>query len=109
MSGEIAALYRHPVKGFTPERLNRAQLAAGAPFPCDRIYAVENGPSGFDPQAPAFISKQKFTVLARIAKVAEARTAYDEATKTLRASAPGLGDLEAPWPPPRAARPSPPG
>ena len=56
MTGHIAALYRHPVKGFTPERLSHAELTAGGPFPCDRLYAVENGPSGFDPAAPVVFS-----------------------------------------------------
>lgn len=93
MTGHLAALYRHPIKGFTPERLNFADLAAGQPFPCDRMWAVENGPSGFDPAAPAFIPKQKFTVLMAIADVARARTAYDEATGTLRASAKGQPDF----------------
>jgi uncharacterized protein YcbX len=55
-------------------------LTAGAYFPCDRIFAVEDGPSGFDPADPKFVSKQKFTVLAKIAAVARARTAYDETT-----------------------------
>ena len=90
MTGQIAALFRHPVKGFTPEQLTSAQLVAGQPFPCDRIYAVENGPSGFDPDAPAFIPKQKFAVLARMATVARARTAYDEASGVLTANAEGL-------------------
>lgn len=94
MTGHIAAIYRHPVKGFTPERLDQAMLTAGEPFPCDRIYAVENGPSGFDFDAPAFIPKQKFTVLMNMAEVAKARTAYDEATGVLRASAEGRPDFE---------------
>jgi hypothetical protein len=89
MTGRIASLWRHPVKGFTPERLPAATLSAGGFFPCDRIYAVEDGPSGFDPAAPAFIGKQKFTVLAKIAEVARARTAYDEATGVLSAQAEG--------------------
>ncbi|MDP3746156.1 MAG: MOSC N-terminal beta barrel domain-containing protein [Phenylobacterium sp.] len=93
MIGHIAALYRHPVKGFTPERLDHADLTLGGPFPCDRLYAVENGPSGFDAAAPGHISKQKFTVLAAIPEVAKARTAYDEATHTLRATAPGQPDF----------------
>ena len=93
MTGHIAALYRHPVKGFTPERLSHAELTAGGPFPCDRLYAVENGPSGFDPCAPGFIPKQKFTVLAAIPEVAKARTAYDEASATLTATAPGRPDF----------------
>ncbi len=89
MDAHVAALFRHPVKGFTPEQIGHADLAAGREFPCDRLYAVENGPSGFDPDAPAFVSKQKFTVLAAIPKVAAARTAYEEASHTFRATAPG--------------------
>jgi uncharacterized protein YcbX len=94
MTGHIAAIYRHPVKGFTPERLGHADLTEGAPFPCDRLYAVENGPSGFDPTAPAYLPKQKFTVLMAIADVAKARTQYDEATGVLRASADGQPAFE---------------
>lgn len=80
MTGRIAALYRYPVKGFTPESLETATLADGQFFPCDRIFAVENGPSGYDPAAPAHVSKMKFTVLARIPQLARARTLYDDET-----------------------------
>ncbi|WP_137803250.1 MOSC N-terminal beta barrel domain-containing protein [Caulobacter sp. 3R27C2-B] len=93
MEARIVSLYRHPVKGFTPERLARADLEAGACFPCDRLYAVEDGPSGFDPQAPAHISKMKFTVLAKIQAVARARTAFDEASGVLTARAEGVPDF----------------
>lgn len=97
MQAQVASLYRHPVKGFTPERLETATLEAGACFPCDRLYAVEDGPSGFDVDAPSHLSKMKFTVLAKIPAVARARTAYDEASGLLTASAEGLapfsGDL----------------
>ncbi len=89
MSGHVAAIFRHPVKGFTPEPLDAVHLAPGEGFPHDRLWAVENGPCGFDPDAPVFIPKQKFTVLAHIAKVAAARTRYDEATGVLHATAPG--------------------
>jgi len=89
MSGHVAAIYRHPVKGFTPERLSHVDLAPGEGFPHDRIWAVENGPSGYDPEAPAFTPKQKFTVLAAIPGVAAARTRYDEETGVLTAEAPG--------------------
>ena len=59
------------------------QLEAGANFPYDRLYAVENGPSGFDANAPVHISKQKFTVLARAAEIARLQTRYDEVTGVL--------------------------
>lgn len=106
MTGKITALYRHPMKGFTPERLNAADLAVGGPFPNDRLFAVENGPSGFDPAEPAFIPKQKFAVLMRIAEVAKARTRYDETTGVLHATADGLAPIAANL---GGATPSPPG
>lgn len=93
MNATIASLYRHPVKGFTPERVDCVTLEAGACFPCDRLYAVEDGPSGFDPAAPEHISKMKFAVLARIPAVAKARTAYDEASGVFTARAEGRPDF----------------
>jgi hypothetical protein len=93
MSGLVAAIFRHPVKGFTPERLTHADLVPGEGFPNDRLWAVENGPSGYDPEAPAFTPKQKFTVLAAIPQVAAARTRYDEASGVLTAQAPGAPDF----------------
>jgi len=89
MTGLLAGIFRHPVKGFTPEALAAVDLAPGAGFPADRIYAVENGPCGFDPAAPAFIPKQKFTVLAALPRVAAATTRYHEASGDLEATAPG--------------------
>jgi uncharacterized protein YcbX len=99
MSGHVAAIYRHPVKGFTPEPLDQVDLKPGEGFPHDRIFVVENGPSGFDPVAPAFVPKQKFTVLMGIPQVAAVRTRYHEATGALEAKAPGappfFGELTA--------------
>lgn len=95
MTGRVTAIYRHPVKGFTPERLDRVELAPGRRFPGDRVYAVENGPCGFDPEHPAFIPKQKFAALASHPQVARARTAYDDATGVLTALAAGQPPIAA--------------
>ena len=99
MSGHVAAIFRHPVKGFTPEALDQVDLKPGEGFPNDRIFAVENGPSGFDPAAPAFVPKQKFTVLMSLPKVAAVRTRYHDGTGAMEASAPGaepiLADMTA--------------
>ena len=89
MDGVIVALHRYPIKGFTPEPVDGAVLQSGRAFPCDRLFAVENGPSGFDPDAPTFIPKRRFAVLARSAKVAGVHTRYDEARGRLTATAPG--------------------
>lgn len=90
MNGHLAAIFRHPVKGFTPERLKQVALAPDDGFPFDRAWAVENGPSGYDPDAPTFTPKQKFTVLAAIPRVAAVRTRFDEATGVLTAQAPDV-------------------
>ncbi len=80
MRGTVASIYRHPVKGLTPERLDAVELEAGAYFPNDRLYAIEVGPSGFDPASPKHISKQRFTVLARFPALARIRTRLEDAT-----------------------------
>lgn len=80
MRGTIESIYRHPVKGLTPEHMKQVQLAAGEYFPGDRDYAIEVGPSGFDAENPKQISKQRFTVLARFPSLARLRTRLDDAT-----------------------------
>ncbi len=79
----IEAIYRYPVKGLSPQRLDRVALAPGATLPADRLYAIENGPSGFDPAAPAYFPKQRFLMLMRNERLASLRTDYDEAGHTL--------------------------
>jgi uncharacterized protein YcbX len=49
---QIASIYRYPVKGLSPEALPNVALGVGQTLPADRRYAIENGPSGFDPAAP---------------------------------------------------------
>lgn len=83
MDARIAALYRYPVKGLSPERLARAGLETGRYFPGDRLFAIENGPSGFDPAAPAHQPKIKFLMLMRNERLAALQTRYDDATGTL--------------------------
>lgn len=95
MTGLVAALFRHPIKGFTPEALARAQLGAGQPFPGDRLYAVETQPTGFDIEAPEFIPKTKFAVLATHPALARIRTQCDEAVGRVRAQAPDGSSIEA--------------
>jgi uncharacterized protein YcbX len=80
MRGTVDSIYRHPVKGLTPEPVASVRLEAGSYFPGDRNYAVEVGPSGFDPANPKHISKQRFTVLARFPALARVKTRLDDAT-----------------------------
>ena len=83
MTAKIESLYRYPVKGLSPEPVTRATLKAGDYFPGDRLFAVENGPSGFDPAAPQHQSKIKFLMLMHNERLATLRTRYEDATSTL--------------------------
>lgn len=91
-SASIQALYRYPVKGLSPQPLAGADLRPGETIAGDRLYAIENGPSGFDPAAPAYFSKQKFLMLMRNERLAALDTAYDEATRTLAVSLNGRAE-----------------
>ena len=82
-AAKIRAIHRYPVKGLTPEPLPRTTLAVRQTIPCDRIYAIENGPSGFDAAEPGYLPKQRFLMLMRNARLAELRTAFDESNHTL--------------------------
>ncbi|MEF3367526.1 MOSC N-terminal beta barrel domain-containing protein [Methylocystis sp. 9N] len=79
----VASLYRYPVKGLSPEKLDAATLEADGYFPGDRLFALENGPSGFDPAAPVHQPKIKFLMLMRNGALAGLSTRYDEAEETL--------------------------
>jgi uncharacterized protein YcbX len=80
----VHSIYRYPVKGLSAEALPRVSLAPGETVPGDRLYAIENGPSGFDPSAPAYLSKQHFLMLMKNERLAALRTAFDQASHVLR-------------------------
>jgi uncharacterized protein YcbX len=96
-AGKIQSIYRYPVKGLSPEPLARAALAVGRTIPADRVYAVENGPSGFDPAAPGYLPKTRFLMLMKNERLAYLRTRFDETSHTLTVEADGKeaarGDL----------------
>jgi uncharacterized protein YcbX len=79
----IQAIYRYPVKGLSPQALPRVDLKPGQTLPADRLYAIENGPSGFDPAAPAYFPKVRFLMLMRNERLAALRTDYRAADHTL--------------------------
>ncbi|MGL4243793.1 MAG: MOSC domain-containing protein [Beijerinckiaceae bacterium] len=97
MTANVTSLYRYPVKGLSPEPLTHVALTADAHFPGDRLFAVENGPSGFDPAAAEHLPKIKFLMLMRNGRLAKLRSRYDDATGVLSVSQGGVvaafGDL----------------
>jgi uncharacterized protein YcbX len=97
-TAQIASIYRYPVKGLSPEPLPRVVLGVGQTLPADRRYAIENGPSGFDPADPRFFPKAYFLMLMRDEWLAGLRSHFDDASNVLTISQNGSivarGDLE---------------
>ncbi len=96
-AARIQSIYRYPVKGLSPQALERTALAVGETLPADRLYAIENGPSGFDPAAPSYFPKQRFLMLMRNERLAALDTRFDATTHTLTIVVDGkeaaIGDL----------------
>jgi uncharacterized protein len=83
LSSRIHAIYRYPVKGLSPESLPSTVLLVGKTVMADRLYAIENGPSGFDPAAPAYFPKLRFLMLMRNGRLAGLHTHFNEANNVL--------------------------
>jgi uncharacterized protein YcbX len=79
----VAALYRYPVKGLSAEPLQHAILNPGETVSGDRGYAIENGPTGFDPAAPRYFPKSRFLMLMRDERLATLDSRYDDASRIL--------------------------
>jgi uncharacterized protein YcbX len=82
-NAKIQAIYRYPVKGLSPEPLARTQLEVMETLPADRLYAIENGPSGFEPAAPRHQPKQRYLMLMRNERLARLRTRFQDTSHTL--------------------------
>src|SRR5256885_956493 len=97
---KINAIYCYPVKGLSPESLAGTPLTPGQTVPSDRLYAIENGPSDFDPQAPRHQPKTRYLMLMRNERLATLRTRFDDASHVLTIESAGRiaarGDLRTP-------------
>jgi uncharacterized protein YcbX len=66
----------------------------------DRGYAVENGPSGFDPAQPGYLPKQRFLMLMKNGRLARLDSRFDDAAHVLAIREGGAevarGDLRTP-------------
>jgi len=73
----VAAIYRYPVKGLSPEPLERVTLTHGECVPNDRRFALARASARFDPAQPAWLPKTEFFMLMRDAALAQLRTRFD--------------------------------
>ena len=83
MATRIAAIYRYPVKGLSPEPLDRITLRPGECLPQDRRFAVALPSARFDPEDPKWLPKTQFVMLMRDETLARLRTRFDPASLVL--------------------------
>ncbi|HTT79279.1 MAG TPA: rubredoxin, partial [Stellaceae bacterium] len=73
----LRGLYRYPIKGLSPQSVPGVELAAGEPFPHDRIFAFARPGSPIDPDAPRWGKKGLFVMLMLDEALARVRTHLD--------------------------------
>ena len=83
MPQRVAAMYRYPIKGLSPQAIGRAELVAGQFFPGDRLFALENGPTDFDEAKPFHRPKIHYLTLMKNAALAKLVTHYEDASHLL--------------------------
>jgi uncharacterized protein YcbX len=95
MTGIIHSLYRYPVKGLTPEPLDRVALEAGRAFPADRIFALAKPTGAYDADRFVPLSKREYFVLLNTDRLAGLATRFDPETHLMRVTVQGHPVLEA--------------
>ena len=80
---QITSLYRHPVKGFSAERLASVVLEPGCAIPGDRRFAIVHANSRFDPLSPRWVHRRNFVVRAHSPGIAALTTLFNPDTRIL--------------------------
>ena len=80
---KVKSLHRYPVKGLSAENLEKVTCEKGSPFPFDRAYAIENGPSRFNAKDPKHLPKINFLALMKHERLALLDSKFDEESETL--------------------------
>lgn len=83
LTATVTGLYRYPVKGLTPERLESVAIAAGRGIPLDRIYALARPDGRYRPEVPEALPKAEYFMLAKNERLAGVQARLDDDARTL--------------------------
>ncbi len=89
MTTVVTQLCSYPIKGLSAQEHRSVSLTEGQGFPGDRMFGFARADSGFDPENPAPLPKDRFLVLARDPGLAALNTEFDGGTQQLRITDPG--------------------
>src|ERR1700746_1849260 len=79
----IESIWRYPIQGLSPERLNAGTLIPGRCLPHDRRFALARADTEFDSARPEWLPKTKFVMLMREERLATLRSRFDQASERL--------------------------
>lgn len=85
----IVELNCYPIKGLSAASMDRMTLTAGEGIPGDRLFGFARYNSGFDPQDPQPLPKDRFVVLLKEAGLAGLKTRFDAATHSFEIASGG--------------------
>jgi len=83
MTMKLQKIYRHTVKGLTPEELDSVTLSEGLVMPNDRRFAVALGSTPVSGASAEWMPKTSFLMLMKNEKLAQLETSFDDATDAL--------------------------
>ncbi len=79
----VTGLYHYPIKGLSPQRLATVRVAAGRPFPFDRVFALARPGMPVTAEDPKWGKKGLFIMLMLNEALASVRTRLDPDTLEL--------------------------
>ncbi|MCU1406799.1 MAG: domain containing protein [Glaciihabitans sp.] len=88
-TARIESLYRYPIKGLSPERLNRVPLAVGKAMEGDRVYALAWRDGLYNAENFEPLSKRQYMVLLNTERIAGLQSSLDLPTRVITVSVQG--------------------
>ena len=79
----IRDIFRHPVKGLSPDAMRETRLSVGNGLEGDRRFALALRSTRYDPNNPVHIRKTGFAMLMKHERLAKLAVSYDGETRTL--------------------------
>jgi uncharacterized protein YcbX len=83
MQPKIAALFRYPVKGLSPEPINTIEVSEDYGFPGDRSFAIALPTNDYNEKKPSAKRKSEFLMLARYPKLAAIKASFSSDDRVL--------------------------
>jgi len=91
--GDVAQIWRHPIKSHGHERLDQVELTEGKNFPWDRRWAVAHERSCFDADRPRWQPCHEFSIGSKSPRLQAIQCVTDPTYRTVTLSHPDRVDI----------------